>query len=131
MAAYLVDPFQASVRRIAYSDGGGEEDPLLLGSAVEEGARAQDFLGCARLLFNTDNGFAVNAYTIWENNQGRAVLFVGNRSEEDRKAFRIGRPGKAVKSTVFYGKGVLLRYERTQPGVHRDHLVSGNEHGFC
>lgn len=127
MTAFLVDPVAATLERIVYCSEEGPEDPLLLGSAVEEGACAQDFVGCARLVAGTDNGFDVNAYTLWENNQGRAVLFVGNATPEDRHAFRIGKPGKAVKATVFWGKGVVLRYEKIQQGIHRDHLVSGTK----
>lgn len=126
MTAFLVDPVANSLERVAFSGEAGPEDPLLLGSAVEEGACAQDFVACARLVAGTANGFDVNAYTLWENNRGRAVLFVGNLTPEDRHGFRIGRPGKAVRSTAFFGKGVILRYEKTQQGIHRDHLVSGS-----
>lgn len=126
MTAFLVDPVATSLNRIVYSGEAGPEDPLLLGAAVEEGACGQDFVACARLLAGTDNGFKVNAYTLWENNRGRAVLFVGNITPEDRHGFRIGRPGKAVKSTVFFGKGVVLRYEKTQLGFHRTYLLSGS-----
>lgn len=125
MSAFLVDPFEKRLQRIPCADESGPEDPELLAIAVTEGARGQDFVTCARVLMGGADAFAVNPYTLWENNQGRAVLFVGSRTAQDHHGFRLGKPGKAVKSTVFYGKGVLLRYERIRAGIHRTELLRG------
>lgn len=125
MSAFLVDPFERRLQRIPCPDDSGPEEPELLAIAVTEGARGQDFVTCARILTGGSDAFSVNPYTLWENNQGRAVLFVGNRTAQDHHGFRMGKPGKPVKSTVFYGRGVLIRYERIQVGIHRTELLQG------
>lgn len=43
----------------------------------------------------------------------------GTPGPEQRHCFRLGRPNKAVKATVYYGKSVLVRYVTAVRGVHR------------
>ena len=125
MSAYLVDPFKKRIKRVDLPELGGPEEDMLMGAAVEEGARAQDFVSCAKFLQGHTLGVEMNAYSLWQKTTGRAVLFIGNKTEDSRHGFRIGRPGKFVKSTVFWGRGLVLRYERTKPGVHRTIIFAG------
>lgn len=81
---------------------------MFASAAAAEGASKDDWAPAAALLGLP--AIQVNAYYLHRVEGGRHVLLIGNK-EGQSCGFRIGK-GSNVKPTVYWGKAVLVSYER-------------------
>ncbi|KAK9826989.1 hypothetical protein WJX74_002865 [Apatococcus lobatus] len=119
VAAVSIDPYtrQMEIVELPSVTLSADMKASLLYSAAPEGCHEEDFQAVAQFLgFSRPD--AVNAYYLW-NKRRRAVLFTGDATPDMRHCFRIGRPGKPVKPTAYFGKCVLIYYEPPVVGIHR------------
>lgn len=108
--AIHIDPVARQVKRIRLPVPSVLNETtrfLLMGAAVSEGAGEDEMVSVSHFLSLT-SPIDVNAYTIWQHTGSRYVLMLGDKTGH-RHGFRIGR--RRCKATVFWGPGVLLRYE--------------------
>ena len=119
LEAVLIDPARREVSSCALPEDVQMDarSRWLFGfPAASEGCRVQDLVSCGHIC-NSDESIS-NAYKQWREEDGYWVLTVGDKEPDDRLAFRLGPPAGRVKATVYWGKGVLVRYSRCARSEH-------------
>ena len=127
--AVVLDPVQQRISRVTLPDVTvTPSDREQFGEdAYINDCRVEEILSCGLLLdaINTephwlktlglDGRSLANAYSQSRSSDDiGTVLFVGNKGDSGiQPGFRIGPAGKDVKATVYFGKGLLVRYSRS------------------